>query len=234
MTHTTIRVAMTALVTLTVAAPCEAQRASERAVPPAHDAKAVSADHRPTGFMLGVRSIASPGLSLPMEVGNDGQYQTTFGVGAGTIIGYGINETFSVYTSLDVAKQKAGPDEAIQGSWGLVDLALGARANLPLGGARTIPYVNAAYGRRALAARAIDEENASFDASISGNAFTVGGGVEHAFSRTMSLDAGVDMGFGKFNHLKADDNEVTQNVGSTRSLRMRLGVNWHPGSRSRT
>ena len=74
----------------------------------------------------------------------------------------------------------------------------------------------------------------AYDAEISGKALTVGGGLEHAFSRTMSLDAGVDVGFGKFDHLKAGDDQVTQNVSATRSIRMRLGVTWRPGARGTT
>ena len=183
--------------------------------------------------MLGVRSVGALGLSMPMEQG-EGNYNTKFGAGAGVMIGYGINETFSVFTTLDVAKQNSGPNEAIEGNWGLVDMEIGGRANLPLGGVRTVPYVTGSFGRRALAARATDEDGESFDASISGKAFGVGAGIEHAFSRTMSLDAGVDVGFGKFDQLKAGDDQVTQNVSGTRSIRMRLGVTWRPGARGTT
>lgn len=233
MTHTTIRVALIGLATLALAAPCEAQRSTKQAAAPVRDGKQTTADHRPTGFMLGVRSIAAPGLSMPMENG-DSNYNLKLGVGAGAIIGYGINETFSVFTSLDLAKQKTGENEAVQGSWGFVDMEIGARANLPLGGPLTVPYVNASVGRRALAARATDEDGSSFDASISGTAMSVGAGLEHAFSRTMSLDAGVDVGFGKLDRLKADDEQFTQNVSGTRSIRMHIGVTWRPGARGTT
>jgi len=233
MRHMTIRAAMGSLVALAWVAPCEAQRAPVRVAPVAHNDKQVVGESRPTGFLIGLRSVASPGLSMPMEDA-DSNYDLKFGAGVGAIVGYGINETFSVFTSLDVAKLNAAAGESIQGSWALVDMEIGARANLPLGGAQTIPYVDASIGRRALGTKATGEDGSTFDAAISGGAFGIGGGVEHSFSKTMSLDAGVDVGFGKFTHLKAGDDEWTQNVGGTHSIRMRLGVTWRPGPRGTT
>src|SRR5262249_18040432 len=115
MTRTIIRVAATALATLTLAAPCIAQRSTQRVTTTSGTVKHVATDQRPTGFMLGVRTVALAGLSMPME-NADGPYQTKFGAGAGVMLGYGFNQTFSAYSSLDLVKQNTDPNEAIQGS----------------------------------------------------------------------------------------------------------------------
>jgi hypothetical protein len=94
-----------------------------------------------------------------------------------------------------------------------------------------LPYVSGSYGRRALAAKATSEDGDSFDAVISGKMFAVGAGVERSFSPTMAVDAGVDVGFGKLDHFKAGDEKWDADVNATRSVRLRLGITWRPGSK---
>jgi hypothetical protein len=230
MTRMTNSAATLAVAAFAIAAPCEAQRSTARVAPSRDNVRDVASDERPSGFMLGVRTVGALGLKMDMEESTS-TYDTKFGTGAGVIVGYGVNGTFSAFASLDLAKQNTAPGEAVQGSWGLADFALGARANLPFGGARTVPYALASFGRRALAARATDEDGQVSDATISGTAITVGGGIEHAISRTMWLDGGIDVGYGKLDHLKEDADQWTQKVSATKSIRMRLGVTWRPGSK---
>ena len=230
MTSMINRAATLAFAAIALAVPCAAQRSTARLAPSAGNSNGVASDERPSGFMLGVRTVGALGLKMDMEESTS-TYDTKFGTGAGVLVGYGVNNTFSAFASLDLAKQNTAPNEAVQGSWGLVDFALGARANLPFGGARTVPYALASYGRRALAARATDEDGQTSDATISGTAITVGGGIEHAISRSMWLDGGVDVGYGKLDHLKEDADQWTQKVSATKSIRMRLGVTWRPGSK---
>ena len=205
--------------------------AGRRAVKtPAAPAADVTRDDRPPGFMLGVHSVGVPGLEIGGGEGQNGAFNTSFGAGAGVTLGWAFNRTFSAFTSFDVAKQKTAPTDTPEGSWGLVHLELGGRANLPLGGATT-PYVTASYGARALGARATFDDGEAIDVSISGKYFGVGAGIEHPISRSMSIDGGVDVGFGKFSHLKVGEDESDEQVNSTRSIRMRLGVTWRPGGR---
>ena len=230
MRHTMIHAATLAVAAFAIAAPCRAQRSTGRVAPSTDNIKGAASDERPSGFMLGVRTVGALGLKMDMEE-SPSTYDTKFGTGAGVMVGYGVNATFSAFASLDLAKQNTAPNEAVQGSWGLADFALGARANLPFGGARTVPYALASFGKRALAARATDEDGQTSDATISGTAITVGGGIEHAISRTMWLDGGVDVGYGKLDHLKEDADQWTQKVSATKSLRLRLGITWRPGAR---
>jgi hypothetical protein len=207
-----------------------AQASHQHSTPPAPTLAGSRRDSRPAGFMLGVHSVGIPGLEIGggEGQGQNGAFNTSFGGGAGMTLGWGFNSVFSAFTSLDLAKQNTAPSDTPEGSWGLVHMELGARANLPLGTAATIPYVTGSYGARALAAKATFDDGEADDVSLSGKYFGLGGGIEHAFSRTMAIDAGVDVGFGKFSHVKVGGDETTDDVNPTRSIRMRLGVTWRP------
>ncbi len=237
MTYTTFRVAATVLATLTtvtVPTTARAQSASAGARPSsaavrANDTQPTGSD-RMRGFMLGVHSIAAPGLTLGGgEV--DGEFITKFGAGAGVTIGYGITRVFSGFASLDVAKQNTAADVEPAGSWGLSHFEVGARANIPLGTSSTVPYLTASVGRRAMAARTTNEDGEQFDSAITGPMIGLGGGIEHFFSQSMALDAGIGVGYGKFNNVKFGEEEYDPKANATTSIRLRLGVNWRPGGR---
>jgi hypothetical protein len=216
---------------LSLTTPAFAQASAEHSsAAPAAKAGSTTSEPRRTGFMLGVHSVAIPGLAIGGGADQNGEFNTTFGGGAGVTVGYGVSRLFTVFTSMELAKQKTAPTDTPEGSWGLVHLELGARANLPLG-ASTTPYVTASYGARALAAKATSEEGETFDASISGKYLSAGAGIERAISRSMSLDGGVDVGLGKFSHFKTGSDEWDASVNSTRVIRMRLGITWRPGAR---
>ncbi len=189
-----------------------------------------SPNERTQGLMLGVHTIAAPGLDFTVEE-FEAPFKTKFGMGAGLMIGYGFNRTFSSYVSFDVAKQPTG-DEDVSGTFGLGHIEIGIRANLPnvrLGSGNTVPYVSGSFGRRALAAKVTDlESEESVDLAFHGQSFGLGAGVEHLLSPNVSFDGGLQLGFGKFDRfsLDGDDTPVTTN-GAT-SIRLRLGVTWRP------
>lgn len=238
MTCTTFRVAATVLATLTTLtapATAHAQQTTPIGARPsstalrAHGTQSSGSD-RMRGFMLGVHSIAAPGLTLGGgEV--DGEFITKFGAGAGVTVGYGITRVFSGFASLDVAKQNTAADVEPAGSWGLSHFEVGARANIPLGTSSTVPYLTASVGRRAMAARTTNEDGEQFDSAITGPMIGLGGGIEHFFSQSMALDAGIGVGYGKFNNVKFGEEEYDPKANATTSIRLRLGVNWRPGGR---
>ena len=237
MTYTTFRVAATVLATLTtvtVPTTARAQSASAGARPSsaavrANDTQPTGSD-RMRGFMLGVHSIAAPGLTLTgEEIG--GSFTTKFGAGAGVTVGYGITRLFSAFASLDVAKQNTAPDVEPAGSWGLSHFEVGGRANIPLGASSTVPYISASVGRRAMAARTTNEDGEQFDSAVTGPMIGLGGGIEHFFSRSMALDAGIGIGYGKFTTVRFGEEEYDPKADATTSIRLRLGVNWRPGGR---
>jgi hypothetical protein len=182
-----------------------------------------------TGLTLGVYSVAAAGVTIGGEqVG--GTFSTNLGEGAGLMAGFGFNRTFSAYASLDVAKQATGQDVYPSGTFGLAHFEIGGRANLPLNSPRTIPYVSASIGRRALAAKVTDEDSGqSGDFALSGQTYSVGGGVQHFLSPHVALDGGIELATGSFNHIHdVFGNDTDIPVNSSTSWRVRVGVNWRP------
>jgi hypothetical protein len=238
--HVTMVLAMLALATAS-----EAQRTSTGTGKPAtkpattpapksvaKPAPVATPDGRRTGFVLGVYTMAAPGLSLSGADIDDGPFRTNFGPGGGVMIGYGFNRTFSGYASVDVAKQSAS-DPDIGGSFGLRHIELGARANLPYGSRTTVPYLTASYGRRSLGARVTDYfEGTEYDMRLSGGMFGVGGGVEHVISPTLAVDGGLSLGFGSFSHADIDGASGPFAVNGTTSVRLKIGMTWRPAPRS--
>jgi hypothetical protein len=182
---------------------------------------------RLVGLNFGLYSVAAQGLSIT-GADVDGEFKTKLGEGAGLMIGVGVTPLITLFTSLDLARQQSdAPD--YKGSFGLAHFEVGARVNMPLVGSSTVPYVSASVGRRAVGARVQyvpdDEE---VDMTLSGRMYSLGGGVQHFLSPHMTLDAGAEFGFGKFDHYEDADQKAPLDVTASRSLRLRVGVNLHP------
>ena len=219
---------VTAMFALATAA--EAQHSSTHKTATTASSKPIMPDGRRTGFVLGVYTMAAPGVSLTGD-DVDGTFKTDLGPGGGVMVGYGFNRTFSGFASVDVAKQGIS-DSDIGGNFGLRHLELGARANLPYGSATTVPYLTASYGRRALGARVTDDfEGTEYDMRLSGGMFGVGGGLEHVISPTLAVDGGLAVAFGRFSHGDIDGESSSLAVNGTTSIRLRLGMTWRPAPR---
>ncbi len=187
-----------------------------------------SPNERTKGLMLGVHTVAARGLTL-----SGGAWETplgtNFGMGAGAMIGYGFNRTVSSYVALDIAKQSANRNGDVAGnSFGLGHLEIGARTNLPVAWPNTVPYVNGSIGRRALGARAVDDDGDIGDLSIHGRMVGLGVGIEHFLSPTLSFDGGVQLAFGKLDNLELAGHHRDIPVQGTTSTRLRLGITWRP------
>jgi len=224
-----------ALAALAIAATAQAQRPSTRRPATTRRNQITVVDARWTGFMLGVQTIAAPGVTI---TGNDidGTFKTNFGPGAGVMVGYGFNRTVSAFASLDLAKQGTGMDD-FQGSFGLSHLEAGIRANLSFGDAATVPYVSASIGRRGLGARVTDgEEGQTYDMKMSGGMFGLGGGVQHALSPTLAMDGGLELGFGRFAHVQqgGGNDSGAMDVNGSTTVRLRIGMIWRPNPRPRS
>jgi hypothetical protein len=234
MSSTISRLAMIVAAVLTSSATMQAQSASARRSAPPATGKQEVVDGRAKGLSLGVYTMGAAGISVSAPA-LDGSFETKFGPGVGVTAGYGFNRTFSAFASLDLAKQGLGTDVDGAGTFGLSHFEVGARANLPLGSATTIPYVNASVGRRALGSTVtIEEFDESFKMSFTGKTFGIGGGVQRFFSPTLALDGGVDLAFGKLDHLEMFGEKVSVPTDGSTSVRFRLGVTWRPGARRTT
>jgi len=218
---------VTAMFALATAA--EAQHSSTHKAATTANSKPIVPDGRRTGLVLGVYTIAAPGVTLTGD-DVDGTFQTNFGPGAGVMVGYGFNRTFSGFASVDLAKQGMSGD--IGGNFGLRHIELGARANLPYGSATTVPYLTASYGQRALGARVTDDfEGTEYDMRLTGGMFGVGGGLEHVLSPTLAVDGGLAVAFGRFNHSDIAGESSSLAVNGTTSIRLRIGMTWRPAPR---
>lgn len=230
MTYTTQHVAILALATATISVVARAQAPTGRASAPAPTDRTTLPTERTKGFILGVQTIAAPGISITgPDV--DGEFKTNFGAGAGVMFGYGFSRLVSAYASLDLAKQQSGAP-TYAGTFGLAHLEAGVRVNVPFGTSATLPYLSASYGRRAVGARITDtEQERDYDMTLSGKAFGIGGGIERFISSSMALDVGASANFGRFDKYDADGEQAPLDVSASRSLRMHVGVNWRPGRR---
>jgi hypothetical protein len=228
------RVAAVGLVTLAATNMAGAQSPARSSSTRTEDRRTTSEDSRTKGLVLGVHSIAAPGVSI---TGNDidGEFKTNFGMGAGVTLGYGFTRTLTAFASLDVAKQKFANTDYDNATFGLGHLEAGLRANMPLGSPATIPYLSASVGRRGVGAHVYDTvAEEEYDMSLSGMTYGIGAGVERFFSPTMALDLGVSANFGKFDKFKSDNESATAEVNGSRTIRLRVGVNWRPGARGRS
>ncbi|HSA56562.1 MAG TPA: hypothetical protein VLE53_12715 [Gemmatimonadaceae bacterium] len=214
-----------ALAALAFATAAEGQGSTTRQ----RNAPASAADKRFTGWTFGVHTVAAPGIQIDGE--DVSGFETKGGSGAGVMVGYGFNPMFTGFASFDVAKQGSAMND-IEGSFGLVHLEVGVRAQLPMRNAKTVPYASASIGRRALGARVYDYDfDEEYDLSLSGTMFGLGGGIKHFLSSRTALDAGLTLGFGAFNNIEDDGEKFTVNVNGSTSVRLRIGVTWHPGTR---
>lgn len=223
----TIFRALTLVALLAIGATAQAQRTAPRRSKTA--VRRALPNERTQGFMLGVHTIAAPGVKLTSAEYEPG-YSSGFGLGAGVMAGYGFNRIFSSFVSFDVARQGAHGD--ISGTFGLGHLEIGLRANLPnvsLGSPNTLPYLVGSFGRRALGARVTDlETDESGDIAFHGGMLGLGAGFEHFISPNMSFDAGVHLGFGTFDRLTVDGEDFDFGANETTSMRLRFGVTWRP------
>jgi hypothetical protein len=227
-------IALAAAMALTIAAhatAAEAQRTTTAHRPVARATDRIQVvDGRRTGFVLGVYTMAAPGVTITGGDVDGGPFKTGFGPGGGLLVGYGFNRTFTGFAALDLAKQSA-PSDYGGGSLGLTHLEIGARANLPFGDGATVPYLSASVGRRGLGARVEDQtDGTTYNMTLSGGMFGIGGGVEHVISPTLAIDGGLTLGFGRFGQQDIDGDSEAIDVNGSTTVRLRFGMTWRPAT----
>ena len=125
-------------------------------------------DGRTAGLSLGIHAIGAPGVSISGKTSTAPSRPTSARVSARR---WPTNSPARSPRSPPsvFAKQQTAPDVEPAGNFGLLHVQAGARANLPLGGLATVPYVSASVGRRALGARVTDlDTGESYDSSLFG------------------------------------------------------------------
>ena len=183
---------------------------------------------RTNKWVFGAHTVAAPGVSITGPDFDEWPVSTSLGGGIGLMAGYEINRAVTLFGSLDVAKQNSSAFW-MQGSFGLVHAELGVRAKISQSNPQQVPYVMAAIGRRSLGARIFDlDDGETYDLSFSGMMLSFGGGLQYALSPKFSLDGGLELGVGTFDHVDSDGDLGTVSANTSTSIRVRAGVIWRP------
>ena len=191
-------------------------------------AKAPAVKERANKWVFGAHTIATPGVSITGPDFEEWPFSTTMGGGLGIMAGYELNRAVTAFASFDVAKQNSGVSW-MEGSFGLVHAELGVRAKLSQANAQSTPYLTAAIGKRAIGARITDfDEDEVYDVAFSGTMLSFGGGLQYLLSPKLSLDGGVELGLGTFDHYDVDGDIGSVSANGSTSIRVRAGFVWRP------
>ena len=154
------------------------------------------------------------------------------GGGAGIALGWGFTPKLQVFLNVDAAKVdiKVDPGDGqdldidVGESYALVHGDIGLRYSFANPNRAFVPYISAAFSTRAATAEVLGE-----DVSISGPAFTVGGGIQYFFTEKLALDAGLLFSTGKFDTVKVG-NVTIDGIDSETSntTRFNIGVKFYP------
>jgi opacity protein-like surface antigen len=172
------------------------------------------------------------GLALGAHVGGaslsfEGEPRET-GAGGGVLLGYGFTPMVMVYAGADLAKVNIDDEEFGESSYGLGHFDLGVRVSFANPQRALVPYVNAAFTARSASAEVTDG-NESADISITGPAFTIGGGVQYFFSPRLALDAGLQLSSGKFNKVKLNGESADiPDADNSTTGRLNVGIKFYP------
>jgi hypothetical protein len=194
---------------------------SGTAVAQSRRASARELDAYRSGLVLNVHAFATPGFSIE---GPDiaGAVETSLGPGIGAQVGYAFSPRYMVFANIDLARLGAG--DGLSGHWGLGIIEVGGRMSFPTANGRLMPYVAAAVGGRGLGAEVDNTGDVTFD----GLAFSGGGGLTYALSRSLALDGGVMLSIGKFGNYDSPFLEGDLSVDNTMTTRIRFGLDWRP------
>jgi opacity protein-like surface antigen len=192
-------------------------------------ASALVAQQQPSGI---TPRSNTRGVALGAHVGGaslsfEGEDAET-GAGGGVMLGYGITPMFMVYAGADLAKVTIDDPDFGESSYGLAHLDLGVRLSFANPRRALVPYLNAAFTARSASAEVTDGTQTA-DLSITGPAFSFGGGVQYFFSPRLALDAGLAISAGKFDKIKLNGEtaDIPDADDSTTS-RLNIGVKFYP------
>lgn len=173
------------------------------------------------GFTIGLHAMG--GSLTP-----DGQSSRN-APGGGLIVGYGVNRRVTIFAQTDAGEFEQATTGEIEGSWALAHFDLGVRYNFANSLRSYVPFLIGALG-----ARAISVDNPIVDGtprdlvSISGAAFTLGGGIDVYLSENWAVDLQVLLTGGEFTTIRIDNISQTGFDFKASSSRLNLGLQWWP------
>ena len=211
--------------------------------------------HRPTSFALVALLAASaplaaqmPSSSLPrantsrlfLGLGLNGtrlsvdesefsEDESDSGGGLSGQIGWGFTPKFAIFLEAGAARVSTDDDE----DFDLAHVDLGARYHFVSPSRALVPYLEAALTHRAAMADdiAFDDGNGGIeevDIELSGNGFSIGGGLQYFVAPNWALNAGLKWTTGQFDKLKVDDVSIEDLDIDATTTRLTVGVVWYP------
>lgn len=149
--------------------------------------------------------------------------------GGGLTVGYGFNRKVTVFVQLDGAQFDEQSTGTVQGDWTMGHADLGVRYSFANSLRSWVPYVQGAFGYRAVAVQdpVVDGVQRE-EVEISGSGLTLGGGVDIYFTESLALDIQLLWTGGEFSTLRVDNVSATGFDVDATSTRFNLGVAWWP------
>lgn len=191
-------------------------------------ATASVADAQAQGLSVNARVGYASGYTVKGDDFGSEEIRTDGGILGGVGIAYGFTPMFGLYANLDAARQGSSTD-GLDGDFGVAYFEFGTRVNLTmLQSAKFLPYVNAAYMSRAMAA---DVDLGAGDTErfeLSGAGISIGGGAQYRMSPRFSFDGGVQVGMGRFDEGRFGSDRESMDLDRTTTTRVTLGLNWFP------
>ena len=172
------------------------------------------------GFNLGFHLS---GASL--KVGDD---ERSNAGGGGILVGYGVNRTIMIFAQFDGAEFDVQNTD-VEGKWTMGHGDLGVRFHFANSLRRWVPYLQAALsGRVVSVSDATVNQQAETEVSLTGGAFTLGGGLLVYLKQTLALDLQVAWSGGDFTEVSVGNLTVSGLNLEAQSSRFNVGLSWWP------
>jgi hypothetical protein len=152
------------------------------------------------------------------------------GGGAGLMVGYGLNRTFTIFALLDGSTVDVRNQPDVEGTWAIGHADLGVRFNFANSLRSWVPYLQGSVGIRAVSVTDIPAASpiSGQDVSLSGGSLTFGGGFMLYAAESFAFDIGALFSGGNFTTLTVDGLSESGFDVKASSSRFNLGVVWWP------
>lgn len=174
------------------------------------------------GFVVGAHV---GGASVKVE-----QADRANGGGGGILVGYGLNRLVTLYAQFDGSTFDVSAQPDVEGTWTMAHADLGVRFHFANSLRSFVPYLQAAISGRAVSVSDIPATSplSGQDVSLTGSAFTFGGGLMLYAKRTVAFDLGVVFSGGEFTDITVGNTTVSGLDADASSARYSIGVVWWP------
>ena len=166
------------------------------------------------------------GMASGMIDDNDTGLKTKGGADYGVSLGYDVTPAIRLGLGLGLSKQPLDVT-GVTGDVGVSQFDLGARYSFVSAQRRWTPFLSAAVSPRALSF----EEDGGSKYEASGTGFSVGAGMDYAFSPKIAFQGTLGYVTGKFGDWKVDGDKVDAPKIDANGMHVNFGVSFRPFAR---